>query len=178
VASIICIAGTPTESFHHFFKAPRGASLFLDVTLFRYTVDAMYFTPFQTLALCAFAMQSGLSNAESNEKAPPVPCTGHSPTTGSFYDLRPISRTVSDHDKRSSKNAKIESWQAKGYDFNANFTMNICGPVVEKVKDVVGLESKHWQNVSAFYTKDGETYSIGWVNQSQDERLQTNLNIN
>ena len=121
----------------------------------------MYFSSFKTLALCAFAMQSGLSNAESSDKAPPLPCTAHSPATGSFYDLRPISLIAPDPDKRSSKNARTESWQSKGYDFNSNFTLNICAPVIEKVKDVVGLEKRHWQNVSAFYTKNGETFSIG-----------------
>ncbi len=121
----------------------------------------MYFSSFQTLALCAFALQSRLSSAENSEKAPPVPCTVHSPNTGLYYDLRPISLQMPGLDKRSSKSAKTDSWQSKGYDFHANFTINICAPVVEDVKDVVGLERQQWQNVSAFYTKDGKTYSIG-----------------
>ena len=121
----------------------------------------MYYSSFQTLVLCAFAMQSGLSNADSSEKATPVPCTVHSPSSGSFYDLQPISLTLPDPNKKSSKNARTESWKAKGFDYNANFTLNICAPVLEEVKDVVGIDKKQWQNVSAFYTMGEKTYSIG-----------------
>lgn len=107
-------------------------------------------------------MQSGLSNADSSEKAPPLPCTIHSPSSGSFYDLQPISLKRPDLDKRSSKNMKTKSWQANGYDFNANFTLNICAHVIEDIKDDVdGIDQKQWQNISAFYTKGGKTYSIG-----------------
>lgn len=123
----------------------------------------MYYSSFQILALCVFAMQSRLSNADSSEKAQDVPCTAHSPTSGSFYDLQPISLTPSDPDKKSTKNVKTDSsWLARGYDYNANFTLNICAPVLEDVSDVVGITDKElWQNVSAFYTKGGETFSIG-----------------
>jgi cation-dependent mannose-6-phosphate receptor len=121
----------------------------------------MYYSSFQILALYAFAMQSGLSNADSSEKAPPVPCTIHSPSSGSFYDLQPISLARPDPDNKSSKNARDESWKAKGYDYNANFTLNICAPVIEEVKDVVGINKELWQNVSAFYNMGGKTYSIG-----------------
>jgi len=121
----------------------------------------MYYSSFQTLAFCAFALQSGLSNADSSEKAPPVACTIHSPSTGSFYDLQPISLTLPDPDKKPSKNTKTESWKAKGYDYNANFTLNICAPVLEEVEDVVGINKEQWQNVSAFYSMGGKTYSIG-----------------
>jgi cation-dependent mannose-6-phosphate receptor len=106
-------------------------------------------------------MQSGLSNADSSEKAPTVPCTVHSPSTKSFYDLQPISLALPDPNKKSSKNARTESWKAKGYDYNANFTLNICAPVLEEVKDVVGIKEKQWQNVSAFYEMEGKIYSIG-----------------
>jgi cation-dependent mannose-6-phosphate receptor len=57
---------------------------------------------------------------------------------------------------------KTKSWQANGYDFNANFTLNICAHVIEDIKDDVdGIDQKQWQNISAFYTKGGKTYSIG-----------------
>jgi cation-dependent mannose-6-phosphate receptor len=59
------------------------------------------------------------------------------------------------------KDDKSESWRAKGYDYPANFTMNICAPVIEKVEDVVGVDKSRWQNVSAFYELDGKVYSIG-----------------
>lgn len=41
--------------------------------------------------------------------------------------------------------------------------MNFCGPVVEELEDVVGVEDRRWGNVSAFYEKGGRTYSIGYV---------------
>lgn len=90
-----------------------------------------------------------------------MPCTAHSPSSESFYDLRPISLTLPDPGKKSSKNARTDSWGAKGYDYNANFTLNICAPVLEEVKDVVGIKEKEWQNISAFYNMGGKTYSIG-----------------
>jgi cation-dependent mannose-6-phosphate receptor len=49
----------------------------------------------------------------------------------------------------------------RGYDYGANFTVNFCAPVVENLTDVVGIEESRWQNVSAFYEKEGKTYSIG-----------------
>jgi cation-dependent mannose-6-phosphate receptor len=106
-------------------------------------------------------MQSRPSNADSSEKAPSVPCTIYSPSTGSFYDLQPISLRLPDPNKKSSKNARTDSWKVKGYDYNANFTLNICAPVLEEVNDVVGVNKKQWQNVSAFYNVEGKTYSIG-----------------
>ena len=51
----------------------------------------------------------------------------------------------------------------KGYDYNVNFTINICSPVVEDVKNVQGVEKDMWQNVSAYYTHCGKTFSIGYV---------------
>jgi cation-dependent mannose-6-phosphate receptor len=42
-----------------------------------------------------------------------------------------------------------------------NFTINFCAPVVEHLKDVVGLDKTQWANVTAFYKDKGKTYSIG-----------------
>lgn len=121
----------------------------------------MRLTSFQNLALCAIALQSGLGAAASDEKKEVMPCTAHSINTGSFYDLRPLSRSLPDPDKKLPKDAVTESWHSRGWDYGTNFTMNICAPVIEEVKDVVGLDRDQWQNVSAYYQKEGKTYSMG-----------------
>jgi cation-dependent mannose-6-phosphate receptor len=121
----------------------------------------MHSSLFQNLAFAALAVQSGLAAAAPEETKPIIPCTAHSINTGSFYDLRPISLSLPDPDKKASKDARTESWRSKGYDYGTNFTMNICAPVLETVEDVVGIDKAQWQNVSAYYEKDGKKYSMG-----------------
>ncbi|KAE8149642.1 mannose-6-phosphate receptor binding domain-containing protein [Aspergillus avenaceus] len=90
------------------------------------------------------------------------PCVARSPTTGFYYDLNTISLSPpSTKDEKLRGNIRDESWHAKGHDYNANFTINVCAPVVEDIKDVVGVESARWKNVSAYYEKEGKIYSIG-----------------
>ncbi|GFF30729.1 putative mannose 6-phosphate receptor-like protein C530.09c [Aspergillus lentulus] len=91
------------------------------------------------------------------------PCVARSPSTGLYYDLNAISVSRPDpsDSKKSSKNAPKESWHAKGHDYHANFTLNICAPVIEDIKDVVGVERDRWKNISAYYEKEGKIYSIG-----------------
>ncbi|PWY95795.1 mannose 6-phosphate receptor domain-containing protein [Aspergillus sclerotioniger CBS 115572] len=90
------------------------------------------------------------------------PCVVRSPTTGLFYDLNTISLSPPPAEgEKPRKNAREESWHAKGHDYNANFTINICAPVIENVKDVVGLDHSRWRNVSAYYEREGKVYSIG-----------------
>ncbi|PFH61488.1 hypothetical protein XA68_17213 [Ophiocordyceps unilateralis] len=80
-------------------------------------------------------------------------CTATSSTgSGAFFDLRP--------DLAGSPN-KAKDYHAKGYDYGSNFTLNICGSVVESVSEVVGVEKNLWANVSAYYTAHGNVYSIG-----------------
>ncbi|KAL2402869.1 hypothetical protein ABEF93_005510 [Exophiala dermatitidis] len=100
--------------------------------------------------------------ATSDTKPPPKPCTIHSPSTGSFFDLRPLQLKV---DGTKYQVASNESYHVKGYDYPANFTMNFCGPVVENLDDVEGIPTTKIANVSAFY-KDhrGDIYSIGQQN--------------
>ncbi|EHY52513.1 cation-dependent mannose-6-phosphate receptor, variant [Exophiala dermatitidis NIH/UT8656] len=100
--------------------------------------------------------------ATSDTKPPPKPCTIHSPSTGSFFDLRPLQLRV---DGTKYQVASNESYHVKGYDYPANFTMNFCGPVVENLDDVEGIPTTKIANVSAFY-KDhrGDIYSIGQQN--------------
>ncbi len=108
----------------------------------------------------------GRVNAASSEDKPKVvePCTIAS-STGAFYDLRPLSiQPPSDDKKKPAKGVKTDDWFARGYDYHdhqANFTLNICAPVVEKKKDFVGFKGNQWKNVSAYYTLGSDTYSIG-----------------
>jgi cation-dependent mannose-6-phosphate receptor len=115
------------------------------------------------LVLTALTLQSGPSNAAGGEKPDAVPCTIISPNTGSFYNLQPLALSLPDPDAdhQPSSPAKAERWEAKGWDYKANFTLNICAPVIQDIKDVVGVDKAQWQSVSAYYTKGGETYSIG-----------------
>ncbi|RCI15351.1 hypothetical protein L249_6541 [Ophiocordyceps polyrhachis-furcata BCC 54312] len=80
-------------------------------------------------------------------------CTATSSTgSGAFFDLRP--------DLAGSTN-KAKDYHAKGYDYGSNFTLNICGSLVEPVSDVVGIDKKLWANVSAYYMAHDSVYSIG-----------------
>lgn len=101
------------------------------------------------------------ASSDSDSKHPHIPCTIRSTTTGAFFDLNPVNLQPPVDGKKAAKDARRESWSARGYDYGANFTLNICGSVLEDVQDVVGVENNRWQNVSAFYEMDGKTYSIG-----------------
>ncbi|KAK6605861.1 hypothetical protein H4I95_05667 [Botrytis cinerea] len=123
----------------------------------------MRFTSLPSALLLGLALHIGVEGAGLEDKKPkPVdPCTISS-TTGSFFDLRPLSIQAPEEGKKPAKNAKTDSWHARGYDYKGNFTLNVCAPVVEEVKDFVGVDKSHWQNVSAFYEYDGKKYSVGW----------------
>ncbi|THV50177.1 hypothetical protein BGAL_0162g00210 [Botrytis galanthina] len=122
----------------------------------------MRFTSLPSALLLGLALHIGVEGAGVEDKKPkPVdPCTISS-TTGSFFDLRPLSIQAPEEGKKPAKNAKTDSWHARGYDYKGNFTLNVCAPVVEEVKDFVGVDKNHWKNVSAFYEYDGKKYSVG-----------------
>lgn len=92
------------------------------------------------------------------QKNPDDECTVNSPFSESFFDLRPL-RRVPQHEPAH------HDWIVKGQDYGANFTINICGPVLsEAASKVDGLgEDGVGRNVSALYEKDGEVFSIGYV---------------
>lgn len=121
---------------------------------------------------------STLTSAADSSKNPPKPCTLHSPTSGSYFDLTPISLEPPEKDaktrKKSHKDAREESWHAKGYDYPANFTINFCAPVIEDLAEmggVEGVDKKLWANVSAYYEYKGEIYSIGYVIRSPEAEV-------
>jgi cation-dependent mannose-6-phosphate receptor len=110
-----------------------------------------------------FLYSSASASSEPPPKAPPKPCTIDSPTSGSHFDLNKISlsRPGPKDGKKVHNDDREESYHAKGYDYPANFTINFCAPVIEDLKDVVGVEEARWRNVSAYYKLGGKTYSIG-----------------
>lgn len=105
-------------------------------------------TAFRSL-LFVFAF-SHSSIAATDSKPTNQPCTIHSPSTGSFYDLRPLQAFGPSHPSKSSPSTN-SSWHARGYDYPANFSVNICGPVVENLTDVDGVSKTRAANISAFY---------------------------
>ncbi|KAI5465365.1 mannose-6-phosphate receptor binding domain-containing protein [Mariannaea sp. PMI_226] len=89
-------------------------------------------------------------------------CTAtSSSSTGAFFDLRPDRAFALETESTTHKSAPSKDYTARGYDYGRNFTLNICGAVVDPVKDVVDLPDSLWQNVSAYYTSHGKFYSIG-----------------
>ena len=110
---------------------------------------------------------------KSISKKPEEPCTARSSSTGSFFDISPInlqakpsskkSKTNGDSNSNKSDEKKAESWHARGYDYGSNFTLNFCGPVLEELSDVKDIKESLWRNVSAYYKKDGDVFSIGYV---------------
>ena len=111
----------------------------------------------------AFALPALAASSGEDTKHPHIPCTIRSPTSGAFFNLNPVHIELPEEGKKLSKGARNESWTAKGHDYGANFTLNFCGPVVEKLQDVVGVDKSYWQNISAYYEMGGKTYSIGYV---------------
>ena len=113
--------------------------------------------------LIALLYATSSQAADSKPHKVAQPCTITSSTSGSFYDLNTIAVLPLEEGKKAHKDDRNESWHAKGYDYGANFTLNFCAPVVEKLEDVEGVDEKLWRNISAYYTKDKRTYSIGYV---------------
>ncbi|KAJ5294647.1 hypothetical protein N7508_009468 [Penicillium antarcticum] len=114
-------------------------------------------------ALFLLSSVLGLSNAGSSHLNDDSPCVARSPTTGLYFDLSAISLSPPElkDGKKVVKDARDDSWHAKGHDYPANFTINICAPVIENVTEVVGIEASRWKNVSAYYERDDKVYSIG-----------------
>ncbi|OJJ47633.1 hypothetical protein ASPZODRAFT_64382 [Penicilliopsis zonata CBS 506.65] len=116
-------------------------------------VQLLLFSPFSLVTAAA----------TSPPKEPLLPCVAQSPTTGLYFDLNALTVTPPKYKdgEKVSKDAREDSWPARGYDYGANFTLNICAPVIEELKDVVGVPQARWKNVSAYYEREGEIYSIG-----------------
>ena len=117
---------------------------------------------FSSITLLLLSIYSSSALASTDTKPIPKPCTIYSPTTGSFFDLRPLQLKTEGTNYQAASN---ESYHAKGYDYPSNFTINFCGPVVESLNDVEGISSSKIANVSAFYRDSrDDVYSIGQQN--------------
>lgn len=110
----------------------------------------------------AFALPILAASSDKEEKVKPrTPCAIRSSTSGAFFDLNPVRLHWPAEGEKVAKDSRNTSWPARGWDYGANFTLNICGPVLETLTDVEGVEESMWKNVSAFYRSGGKTYSIG-----------------
>jgi cation-dependent mannose-6-phosphate receptor len=97
---------------------------------------------------------------DKKSKSDVDPCTITS-SSGSFYDLRSLSVLPAEEGKKSSKTSKKESWHAKGFDCAANFTLNVCAPVIERLDNVQGVDEDLWSDVGAYYQSGSKQYSLG-----------------
>lgn len=123
----------------------------------RFPVTASATLLFLLSAVSAAAAVAGAADSDPPPAEDPntdPECTVTSPFSNSFFDLRPL-RRVPSHDPPQ------HDWIVKGQDYGANFTINICGPVISDIK-IKNLDEKG-KNVSAFYEKDGEQFSIGYA---------------
>ncbi|KAI1452045.1 mannose 6-phosphate receptor domain-containing protein [Annulohypoxylon moriforme] len=116
------------------------------------------------LAICYLLSLASVSLAADADKTTTSTACTASSTSGAFFDLRPdmALKLNPDGSKPAHSNgAPTADYKAKGYDYGSNFTLNICGAVVEPVDGVIGVDSSKWQNVSAYYTSKGDVYSLG-----------------
>lgn len=125
----------------------------------------MQFPSLPSTLLLALALHGGVDAAASSDDKikSPEPCTVAS-TSGAFYDLRPLSILPLEPGKKAAKGEKTGDWHARGYDYHenqANFTLNVCAPLIEKKEGFEGVDKKLWQNVSAQYQLGSKIYSIG-----------------
>ncbi|KAL7792449.1 mannose-6-phosphate receptor binding domain-containing protein [Trichoderma ceciliae] len=110
------------------------------------------------LATAAAGVKAAADTPTTTTHAPA--CTASSLTSGGFFDLRPDTAVPLDNGK-SHKSGTYKDYHSRGYDYGKNFTLNICGAVVDPVSDVVGLKQSQWANISAYYTSHDSVYSIG-----------------
>lgn len=122
---------------------------------------------FYSLALYLSLTPSTTAAASPKETSLPEPCTARSPNTHAFFDLNPLHiapPTPADSTEKPAKHERDYSWNTTGWGLDYNFTMNFCGPVVEPLDRVEGVDKALWGNVSAFYRRGDKIFSIGQQN--------------
>ena len=115
-----------------------------------------------TLATALLLLSHALADSSSSpppeddksKKNQDPECAVTSPHSENFYDLRKLRRV-------SSHTPPHTDWFVKGQDYNANFTINICAPVLSDTSYIDDVDESLRGNVSAFYEKNGRMYSIG-----------------
>ncbi|KAH8674184.1 mannose-6-phosphate receptor binding domain-containing protein [Xylariales sp. PMI_506] len=117
--------------------------------------------PAAALALLWLA-GNAFAAAEPEKTTTTSACTATS-TSGAFYDLRPdmAIKLPADGSKPANKAAPTDDYHARGWDYGSNFTLNICGPVVDPVHNAIGLTDSALTNISAYYVSKGDVYSLG-----------------
>lgn len=120
----------------------------------------MRFSPLPFPALLLTLTLAGVKADDKKSKSEVDPCTITS-SSGTFYDLRSLSVVPADEGKKSSKTQKTASWHAKGYDYPANFTLNVCAPVIERLDNVKGVDEEMWADIGAYYEIGSRQYSLG-----------------
>jgi cation-dependent mannose-6-phosphate receptor len=120
----------------------------------------MQLAPLQYTALLLALALTGVSADDKKSKPDPDPCTIASPS-GSFFDLRSLAVLPVEEGKKTTKNQKTDSWHAKGYDYLANFTLNVCAPVVETLDNVQGVDKDLWEDIGAYYEVGSKQFSLG-----------------
>ena len=87
-------------------------------------------------------VSSLLPRTDKPKKEPDPDCTTTNPSTGEFFDLRPLIRHESDKYRLLSRRSLTTrtDWPINGHDYGHNFTLNICEPVLSDYSDVVGVE--------------------------------------
>lgn len=114
------------------------------------------------LATAAAGVNAAAAGTATTTTSAPA-CTATSLTNGGFFDLRPDTAVAPPKDGKPHKSGNFKDYHSRGWDYGKNFTLNICGSVVEPVSDVVGLKKSQWANVSAYYTSHDSIYSLGFV---------------
>lgn len=114
------------------------------------------------VSLLALTSTTFAADAEPTTTA--AACTASS-TSGAFFDLRPdaaIKPRPNGSRPPHSRGAPLTDYKARGFDYGANFTLNICNAVVEPIEEVKDIDATKWQNISAYYVSQGEYYSLGF----------------
>ncbi|ODV93691.1 hypothetical protein PACTADRAFT_46176 [Pachysolen tannophilus NRRL Y-2460] len=113
--------------------------------------------------------ESNESNSNSNflladsDVIPPIkspnldPCTAINPLTNGFFDLRSLS-------SMNLNDGSVSAWNARGYDYNMNFTLGMCSSPLKKQNIQPGDfdQVTNTSLIGGFYTdQEGVKYSIG-----------------
>ncbi|KAI1075402.1 mannose 6-phosphate receptor domain-containing protein [Whalleya microplaca] len=119
--------------------------------------------PASSAVLSLLSLTSISLAADADKTTTSTACTASS-TSGAFFDLRSdiaVKPNADGSKPPHSNGAPTVNYHARGYDYGSNFTLNVCGPVIGELDGVMGVEEGKWQNISAYYTSKGFTYSLG-----------------
>ena len=123
------------------------------------------------LLLGIIAAVDGRAGSDSPVKPLDEECTITSPHSENFFDLRKLRRSP-------DLTPPQADWQVKGLDYGANFSINICGPVLADTSAVEGVADDKLALVSAFYEKNGTKYSIGCAPLQKSRRSPVGADFN